>query len=205
MITVTAAETRADNEDLRRAFAASQTYLDAVYAKTNEDAGRQSLAGLRALLFLLRERGVDPAPLILSRGKSGKPYFANCPLQFGISHSGDLAVCALSDLPVGIDVERLREKKNAEIFAKRFFSPRECAILTAARDKNNAFFEIWTKKEAALKLRGRGIDSPLAEIDTTQSAFSVFDIKAAGGDYVASVAGDDSVRIIGGLVWTKRK
>lgn len=204
MITVIGIET-GETEDVRGAFTSSREYIDAVFAKTNDKAKRQSIAGLAALLFLLRERGIDPSPLVLKREASGKPYFANSPLCFCISHSGGLAVSALSDSPVGIDVERLRENKNAENFSKRFFSARECAILTQAKDKSYAFFEIWTKKEAELKRFGRGVDSSLAELDTTLSEFAVFDIKTGGDDYIASVTGNDSIKVIGGLRWIRKQ
>lgn len=40
---------------------------------------------------------------------NGKPFFPNTPLAFSLSHAGDRAVCALSDAPIGIDIEPLSQ------------------------------------------------------------------------------------------------
>ena len=48
--------------------------------------------------------------LALEREAGGKPFFPGFPqLQFNLSHSRGAAVCALHHLPVGVDVERLRQ------------------------------------------------------------------------------------------------
>lgn len=126
------------------AFASSADYIGAIMSRPNENSRRQSAAGLRALLFLLEKAGVDPAPLVLAREKSGRPYFAGSDLKFGISHSGSLAVCALSDSDVGIDIERVRDVRNAAALAERHFSPSELAW--AGEMTAEKFFTVWTKK-----------------------------------------------------------
>ena len=64
-------------------------------------------AGL-LLVNALREAGVSDMKLrYLS---NGKPVLANEPdVHFNLSHSGNLAVCAVSDHPVGVDVELLQD------------------------------------------------------------------------------------------------
>ena len=76
---------------------------------------------------------------------NGKPYAEGNPFYFSLSHSGDYAVCAISDSPVGVDIEQ--ERQLSAPFRKRF-----------ARD----ILE-WTKKEAKGKLTGKGFfdESPL--------------------------------------------
>ena len=58
--------------------------------------------------------GLDPRALEFSRGEHGKPMLATPgtgPLQFNLSHSGDLALYAVSDAgAVGIDVEVRRRR-----------------------------------------------------------------------------------------------
>ena len=80
--------------------------------------------------------------LALEREAGGKPFFPGFPqLQFNLSHSRGAAVCALHHLPVGVDVERLRQP------------PRRLA----AGLGDEAFFRLWTAKEATVKLAGQGI------------------------------------------------
>jgi 4'-phosphopantetheinyl transferase len=91
--------------------------------------------------------------------KKGKPALTNTDLQFNLSHSGDLAVVALTrQAEIGIDIE---EKKMTDYLsiAKRFFSADEynaIAQLSNAEGRE-AFYQIWTRKEALVKAVGEGI------------------------------------------------
>lgn len=196
---ITAIQTTAgDCSDLYAKFSASRSYIDAVLSKTNEKSKQQSVAGLRALLFLLEKRGTDSTALILEKDESGKPYFKNGDLQFSISHSGETAVCALSVEPVGIDIEELREIRNAEELASRFLSKSEKYFVTQSADKAEAFLEVWTKKEAYLKRQGTGMTGiNLAEIDTSQLPCHTFRRMFDGKRYVISVSsGDDKYEVL---------
>ena len=50
---------------------------------------------------------ISPESVRFSKGTFGKPYAINLPVDFSISHSGDLVVCVIDQNPVGIDVERI--------------------------------------------------------------------------------------------------
>lgn len=62
------------------------------------------------------------------------------------------------DADVGIDIEKIRDIELA--IADRFYSPAENAVLgrTPDGDKLEAFFRCWTRKEAALKAVGCGLN-----------------------------------------------
>ncbi len=88
--------------------------------------------------------------------KNGKPYTESAPVHFSISHSKNIAVCAISDHPVGIDIECVRDV-NINI-AKRQFAADELRYVFEKWDlSKQRFFEIWTRKEAYVKLIGKGI------------------------------------------------
>lgn len=114
-----------------------------------EGRAASSQAAYALLSFAMQERGSDPAVLTLCRTSEGKPYFAGHEAEFSLSHSGEWVVCALSDAPVGVDVERIRSV--SERLWGRFLaiSPDEPyggdweAILR------------WTRYEAALKREGK--------------------------------------------------
>lgn len=99
--------------------------------------------------LLLRSLAGD-APL--TYGEHGKPSLPQGP-QFSLSHAGNLAALAVSDAPVGVDVEMPRPVKDS--VAKRYFQPEELAWMEA--DPLNRFFFLWTRKEAVLKCCGRGL------------------------------------------------
>lgn len=92
------------------------------------------------------------------RGETGKPYMADCPLMFNISHTGGAATAAVSDCDVGIDIEKIRSV-NLKISDK--FSADEKKFINSSENPEKAFFEIWTAKEAYLKKEGIGLTVPL--------------------------------------------
>ena len=93
----------------------------------------------------------------------GKIYFKSLPLKFSLSHSGNIAVCAISDENVGIDVEA--EIKYKAKISERFFSAGEIQRLRVACDKDAEFGRIWTAKESALKYLGLGLSRDLSSVE----------------------------------------
>jgi 4'-phosphopantetheinyl transferase len=110
--------------------------------------------------------GRSPREIEISIGLQGKPQVAG--LEFNLSHSGDLVAYAISDRPVGIDIERVRSMDLAGII-QRFFAPSEFTawqkLLPA--DQELAFFRTWTVKEAYLKAIGTGLHTPLSEVEVS--------------------------------------
>lgn len=101
-------------------------------------------------------------PLAVSVAEGGKPYLVNeAGIHFSLSHSGGWAVCALSDHPVGVDIER-REPGRRDI-ASRFFHKDEVSYLNSLLPtaREDAFYTLWTMKESFVKATGRGLDLPL--------------------------------------------
>ena len=87
----------------------------------------------------LRERSVAIAP-----GEHGKPCLQEHPhWHFNLSHSGEWAVCALSDAPIGVDIEQWRSM-DYERLARRWFSPGEVQALTELplSERQSFFFRL---------------------------------------------------------------
>lgn len=202
---VTAVKTQEGSDDLYKKFTLSRSYLDTVYAVRNQKSLQQSLAGIRALLLLLESMGVAPESVKLERNERGKPIIAESDMEFNISHSGELAVCALSNTPVGIDIEKVRYIRNADELANRFFGEEERKAFGRAEseEKEKRFFEIWTKKEAYLKLLGCGISTQLNKIDVWSYPITLAYIadEETKDMYVVAVAGEGEIRVIGGRKW----
>ena len=110
-----------------------------------------------AALLLLQKLYKKPLPEI-RRTERGKPYFADAPLHFSISHTKKHVFCALSDRPIGIDAEELDRKFSLRV-ADKILSPTEKAQLEAATDKSRALLTFWVLKEAAAKHTGQGINA----------------------------------------------
>ncbi|AKG23076.1 4'-phosphopantetheinyl transferase family protein [Calothrix sp. 336/3] len=94
----------------------------------------------------------------------GKPIlddiFAESCIHFNLSHSQDLALCAVCQHHlVGVDLEYTRSVSDVESLAARFFSPREYEVVRSLppHQQQQVFFRYWTCKEAYLKAIGTGI------------------------------------------------
>jgi 4'-phosphopantetheinyl transferase len=106
--------------------------------------------------------------LLFDYGDHNKPFLLHRPnLHYNISHSGEWVVAAFSELPVGVDIEKV--KKANLIVAERFFSTEEKAFIQnlEASQRDEWFFNFWTAKESYLKAIGTGLTKPL-------SSFSIF-------------------------------
>ncbi|MEY8524252.1 4'-phosphopantetheinyl transferase superfamily protein [Lachnospiraceae bacterium 38-10] len=120
---------------------------------------RQSI-GAGYLLYLLRKKySIETEPIILS---GGKPVFSdNESVQFSISHCGEAVVLAFGKRPLGVDTEYVRQA-NLKL-AERFFAREEYQSLLLLEDEEqaDAFYRIWTGKEAVVKAAGCGLSTPL--------------------------------------------
>lgn len=99
----------------------------------------------------------------------GKPLSENG-IYFNLSHSGKYVIFAVSDNPVGCDIEQQREVKIDRI-SKSVFCENEINLLNKADNKQDSFFSIWTGKESLLKCIGEGFHRKASSVDTTQSPF----------------------------------
>lgn len=119
------------------------------------------------LALLARYTGAEQTALV--SGAHGRPRLAQGPagLDFNWSHSGEVAVVALArGIVPGVDVEWVRPRPRAMDLARRFFHPQEAAALQAlpAGERERAFLELWTAKEAVLKATGHGISFGLQRL-----------------------------------------
>jgi 4'-phosphopantetheinyl transferase len=134
----------------------------------------------------------DAATLIFARNRFGKPYlvsWANGPnLQFSVSHSGNHCLLAVRrDHPIGIDVEKVRDLPQAIDIAQSYFTPRESRALAALRGtaRREAFFVLWTHKEATVKGLGISLAANLGRAE--------FDLDPARGLRFVGWEGNQSV------------
>ncbi|MEM1326070.1 MAG: 4'-phosphopantetheinyl transferase superfamily protein [Bacteroidota bacterium] len=102
-------------------------------------------------------------------GEIGKPFLPNSTIQFNISHSYQMVVCALTkNNPIGIDIEY---KKLIDIADFKFqMTEGEWSAINAAVDRMHAFYNYWTKKEAVMKSTGKGFTLPLKSFEVLPEA-----------------------------------
>jgi 4'-phosphopantetheinyl transferase len=136
---------------------------------------RRRFTAARGLLreTLAEELGLDPGGLRFEYAARGKPSLAagqGAGLRFNLSHSEDRLLIAIGrELELGVDIERVRDDIEHDAIARRFFSEAERAALLAqpVASRAAAFFVIWTRKEAYIKLLGGGLSIPLATFEVS--------------------------------------
>ena len=145
---------------------------------------REHLAGINLCKDMICKYFGDEDPKFLLND-FGKPFVDKEGIFFNISHSKGRVACAVSDRPVGIDIEKLTEKSDTDIknFAKRYFVENEIALLEKEEYSALAFYKIWTRKEAYSKMLGSALSRNL-KIDTTTLDIDTY----VEGAYILSVA-----------------
>lgn len=128
--------------------------------KNEKDKRRSLMAGILLYLGLQNNRNEEQ-------------------IFYSISHSGDYAVCVLSDRKVGIDIENkfrsvFSEGKESQLerIAKRCLTfGEEIHFETCENDeKTDLLLKYWTRKESYSKAIGKGLGMDFKTIDTEQMA-----------------------------------
>ncbi len=133
------------------------------------------------LIYALRSEGLFTELPVFQYGtgnetwQSGKkPVLANYPgIHFSISHSNEVAVCAISHNPVGIDVEKVEPYDDQ--LARAICSPSEYEWVQAdCAARAERFTELWTRKESMVKCSGTGIQEDPRQISSFGSVATSF-------------------------------
>lgn len=113
--------------------------------------------------------GADPSALVFEEGEHGKPFLRQPAPHFNVSHSGELALLAISPrVELGVDLERINAKRRTDQIADRYFSAAEVAGYRAIDDDEErlrTFFRLWSCKEAYIKAIGLGLAAGLDTFD----------------------------------------
>ena len=135
---------------------------------------------LCVLAYLLLKKGLRTTYGIMENpifeyNEHGKPSIVDHPdIFFNLSHCKEAAVCVISDHPVGIDVESIREYK--ESLVRYTMNDAEIREIESSENPASAFIRLWTMKEATMKLVGTGISNDMKNvIDTTTYHYTTVD------------------------------
>ena len=113
--------------------------------------------------------GIDALAVPIVEGAHGKPRLGpdrRPPIGFNVSHSGDRFVVAIAlGMEPGVDIERIRARRDLAGLARWSFSLAEQEEVAAAPEPMDAFYRVWSRKEAVIKADGRGIAIGLDRFD----------------------------------------
>ena len=142
------------------------------------------------LCELLREWGgvqqlpVNEQPIFLYNDH-GAPYIEGGP-HFSISHCKTGIAVAVSENPIGVDIEAIRT--FSPDLMRKTMNQAEQQRITSSLTPEVEFIRLWTQKEALLKLQGTGIISDLHHVlDHTQDILWT-EINHQSSCYICTIA-----------------
>lgn len=118
---------------------------------------KMSIIGEIILKELLKKNyNLNYNRLIFKTNKNGKPFIANSNVFFNISHSKEYIIVAISNNPIGVDIEKKRKISNNMI--KYITNESEKNYILSSKDFLNTFFKLYVLKEAYIKMLGLNIN-----------------------------------------------
>ena len=158
-----------------------------------------------------------PGEIEFGYTKFGKPFLNNKhgkeSIEFNLSHSGDVVLIGITrNIPLGVDVEKIKPLPDLNKIAARFFSDSEQSDLStlSGSAKIAAFYHCWTRKEAVIKATGEGLSMPLDSFRVSflpgeparliksadQRSWLLKDVESAQGYAAAVAAPVDRLQVI---------
>ena len=126
-----------------------------------QESRHQHMLGRQLLQTALSREGIpgdisdENGLCALTYGPYGKPFLRELPnIQFNISHTKGLVVCAIGTASLGIDAEKIRHYPGSVL---RKMTEEERVYIQSAGDQDEAFMRVWTMKKAMIKLTGEGL------------------------------------------------
>lgn len=154
---------------------------------------RHFIVGRGLLRTILgRYLGLRSSQLQFCYGPRGKPALAEtvseskAKLYFNLAHAAGLALYAVTnDREIGVDLEQIHPIADMDQIAERFFSAQESAALRALppEQRQEAFFNCWTRKEAYLKASGEGLAQPLDQFSVSLGPGEPAKLVSIAGDF----------------------
>ena len=140
----------------------------------NEGDRCRGLAAGLLLRLALENEGVDYEQAEFAKEAYAKPYIVDVPISFNLAHADKFAVCAVSDVKVGVDIESLtrfdEKEEKIQKLARRILSPEEKQRWDIDGSGSH-MARIWTRKESYAKMTGKGLLCDFSEINTISGTY----------------------------------
>lgn len=118
-------------------------------------------------------------------------------IEFSISHSNGVVAVAVSDTPVGVDVQHIGEPKNSG-FAKRVLTNGEFEAYSAlpASKRSEYVYDLWARKESIFKFDNSLEFFCPASIDASAYKTQTQKITVDGNEYFFAVTAESFEEVI---------
>lgn len=136
--------------------------------------------------------GQHPADILFKYTEFNKPCLTG--IEFNIAHSGNYVLVAISNSPIGVDIELMNNSFDHKDIMYEIFNTDEVAYITNAPTEALNFYTLWTRKEALLKATGEGLTDDLKIVDClsdvterSQTPYKLISFRV-DDDYMAGLA-----------------
>lgn len=122
---------------------------------------------LLARMAVRRKLGLKNEDINFSKGPFGKPFLKGFDrFHFNVSHSGELAICAVSSFEIGCDCELIDADNNFDDI-RNVFCKNELASIDSLSgiDRTIKCYDIWTAKESFIKCTGLGLGDDVSKLE----------------------------------------
>ena len=164
------------------------------YLRSKSERVRQQ-ALLSGLLLHQELNLTENSNLIIN--EYGKPSLADQSMHFSLSHSGDYVILAVSDTPVGADIEGTTKgtmKIARKAFPKKWVLELEKLDSVSSPDFQKEFSRYWTLYEASVKLMGCGFAKKVSDEDILQIASMAYTTEQ--DHYIISIVANQPFDVI---------
>jgi 4'-phosphopantetheinyl transferase len=141
-----------------------------------ERAEAEALAPNLRAAFLARRRllrravglrlGIAPGDVLIGKDAQGAPRVTSArePIFVSLASRGELVAMAMSDRPVGVDVEVIATNPPEPAWNILHARERDWLLLQGAGERPESFLALWCAKEAYIKAIGLGLRREPADI-----------------------------------------
>lgn len=131
------------------------------------DGKINSLGAGILLKYALDKSGFDYNTIKFFTDEFGAIRVANSDrLQVSVSHSSLYCACAISDEPIGIDIERISRFHKSNFVKRCYTESEKNFVYKNEQDKYLRMAKVWTRKEAYSKKMGKGLFLDFKKINT---------------------------------------
>lgn len=125
----------------------------------------RSVAAFTLLIKLLDTHKISYSSDDFKIDEHGKLYLDNSDIYLNLSHSGQYVIAAISDAPIGVDVEHIDTNKNIKEIIKFVLDPKETEEFNKSKNQTDYFYSMWSKKESYIKCVGKGLSMGMSTIN----------------------------------------
>ena len=128
--------------------------------------GDNASCAVRRLLFDLAKiaLSLDVAPSDIKKDSRGKPYDEKGRFHFSLSHSKELVAAVVSDLPCGVDVQKIGAVSDSVL--------KKLGVDAPFPSDERTRTALWALSESYVKMTGEGL-SAISRVPHFQSGFEI--------------------------------